>query len=99
ASFLFNKELAVPFWIEELNKADLYLFLETDCPFIQDGTRISEEQRIDLSLSHKRILNDEGIKYFSINGDWEQRFQKACEIIEHEIKKGDDLVKSSPFDS
>src|SRR5262249_22210098 len=28
ASFLFNKELAMPSWIEELNKADLYLFLE-----------------------------------------------------------------------
>lgn len=87
ASFLFNKTLIIPSWIEKLNKSDLYLFLEPDCPFIQDGTRINEEQRNHLSLSHKRILNENGIKYFSIKGDWKQRFEKACEIIEREIKK------------
>ena len=89
ASFLFNKNLIVSPWIEEINKAHLYLFLETDCPFIQDGTRISEEERANLSLSHKKILAENGIKFFLIAGNWEERFHRACEIIDREIKKGD----------
>jgi len=87
ASFLFNKKLPVSPWIEEMNAADLHLFLETDCPFVQDGTRISEVQRNHLSISHKKCLDEKGIKYFSITGNWEQRFRTSCEIVEREIMK------------
>jgi HTH-type transcriptional repressor of NAD biosynthesis genes len=38
SQFLFNKGLNVDPWIEEVNQFDLYLFLEPDCEYIQDGT-------------------------------------------------------------
>jgi HTH-type transcriptional regulator, transcriptional repressor of NAD biosynthesis genes len=72
--FLFQKELIVPLWIEEANKSDLYFFLESDCPFIQDGTRLEEEERNKLSLHHKKILTDLGINYVSVIGNWDERF-------------------------
>jgi HTH-type transcriptional repressor of NAD biosynthesis genes len=89
ASFLFNKKLQVPLWVEEVNSSHLYLFLEDDCPFVQDGTRINEEQRRFLSLSHKKTLNENGTQYISINGNWEQRFQTARNIIDNKIKGGE----------
>ena len=81
SSFLFNDELKVTSWQEEANKSDLYFFLETDCPYIQDGTRINKDQREKLSLSHKKKLKENGINYITINGNWEDRFNKVTEII------------------
>ena len=68
-------------WIEEANKCDLCLFLEPDAKYIQDGTRFPKEKRDYLSLSHKSILEKEGIKYIPIGGTWEDRFKEACNII------------------
>lgn len=79
--FLFELELNVAQWIEEANKCDLHLFLETDAEYIQDGTRLSGEQRDNLSLYHKRILEKNGIEYISIRGTWDNRFHIACNII------------------
>jgi HTH-type transcriptional repressor of NAD biosynthesis genes len=85
SSFLFHKNLKVASWQKEANKSDLYFFLETDCPFIQDGTRLDREQREALSLSHKKILANNHIQYFSLTGNWEDRFEKAREIIDAEF--------------
>lgn len=85
SSFLFHKDLKVASWQKEANKSDLYFFLETDCPFIQDGTRLDKDQREALSLSHKKTLENNQIQYFSLNGNWEDRFEKAREIIDAEF--------------
>jgi HTH-type transcriptional repressor of NAD biosynthesis genes len=82
SSFLFHRELQVDSWQEKANKSDLYLFLETDCPYIQDGTRLDQQQRENLNLSHKRILETSHIQYIQIRGNWEERFEKAKKIIE-----------------
>lgn len=79
--FLFNQELDVDPWIEKANECDLYLFSETDAPYIQDGTRFSKEQRDNLSLSHKKMLEKNGEKYISLSGTWDDRFHAACNII------------------
>ena len=81
SNFLFNHELTVSPWIEEINKCDLYLYLESDAEFIQDGTRLSKMNRDALSLSHKKILEKNRIKYLSISGNWNERFYMACDII------------------
>lgn len=81
SSFLFQDELKVASWQEDANKSDLYFFLETDCPYIQDGKRINKDEREKLSLSHKKMLEKSRINYISLNGNWEDRFQKAREII------------------
>lgn len=80
--FLFQKELFLPQWIEEANACHLYLFLQTDCPYVQDGTRLSEEGREALSRSHEAVLTDASMAYKTLGGTWDERFAQACRIID-----------------
>jgi len=81
ASHLFSEKLFVPSWIAEANRSDLYLFLETDCEYVQDGTRVSEEEREALSLSHKEQFKKAGINLVFLSGDWEKRTNEAISIV------------------
>jgi HTH-type transcriptional regulator, transcriptional repressor of NAD biosynthesis genes len=82
SEFLFNKELAVAPWIEAANRFDLYLFLEQDCEYVQDGTRLSKSERARLSNHHKAAFKKAGLPFISINGNWEERFKQATQIID-----------------
>lgn len=86
SKYLFNESLITPAWVDEANKADLYLFLEPDCEFVQDGTRLSAEERNKLSFFHKEQLRDAGISYFSVNGNWGERFKKAVNLTKEYFK-------------
>ncbi len=81
SQFLFRKTLIVEPWIEEVNKFDLYLFLEPDCAYIQDGTRLSLAERNLLSEHHRMFFENAGITLVSINGNWEERYKKAISVI------------------
>jgi len=87
--FLFNHQLRVAAWIEEANVCDAYLFLENDAEYFQDGTRLPKDQRDFLDSVHKKILADNSIRYISINGKWNDRFSKACDIINQKYFSGD----------
>ena len=80
--FLFQKELIVSNWIESANQFDLYLFMEPDCEFIQDGTRLSIKERYELSENHKKFFNDARVPIHFINGDWNQRFDRSILVID-----------------
>ncbi|MEQ1799024.1 MAG: AAA family ATPase [Lacibacter sp.] len=82
SQFLFHKKLVVPDWIEQANTFDLYLYLENDSPYIQDGTRLDKERRDKLDGYHKKELIDREINFELISGNWEERFQKAVAIID-----------------
>lgn len=82
AQFLFHQDLQLPHWIEEASKADLYLFLETDCPYVQDGTRLNQEERSELSKAHKAQLKKAAITYRTISGKWKERFTLACSLVD-----------------
>ena len=86
AHFLFEHELKVEAWVEQNNHFDLYLYLEADAPFIQDGTRLNEAERNLLDQSHKMMLDKYNIGYESISGSWKVRFQKAVELIERKFE-------------
>lgn len=79
--YLFQAELIVDDRIREANKGDLYFFLETDCPFVQDGTRLDETARNNLSLYHKEQLRKKNIEYISIGGSWDQRLAAMIDHI------------------
>jgi HTH-type transcriptional regulator, transcriptional repressor of NAD biosynthesis genes len=83
ARFSLEKTLDIPEEIYAVNRAHLYLYLNKDVVFVQDGTRLSEEERNLLDTSHKIILDEYKINYIEINGDWQERFEKAV----FEIKK------------
>jgi HTH-type transcriptional regulator, transcriptional repressor of NAD biosynthesis genes len=82
SQYLFNKKLEVEDWIMQANKFDLYLFLDNDAPYVQDDTRLDKQQRDELHFFHKKQLDDKGIKYEIIRGNWEERFQSSVSLIE-----------------
>ncbi|MDF2191053.1 AAA family ATPase [Paraflavitalea sp. CAU 1676] len=82
SKYLFGRELVVPDWIEAANRFDLHIFLDTDCPHVQDGTRLQESERNALSRFHEQQLMDAGIPYVMVGGNWEERFERAKAEIE-----------------
>jgi HTH-type transcriptional repressor of NAD biosynthesis genes len=81
ASFMFNRELQVDAAIFNSNKADLYLYLNSDAEYIQDGTRLSLSERDKLDISHRTMLKKNNIAFAEITGNWEQRFEKSVGLI------------------
>lgn len=79
--FAFGHTMQVPEEIFAANKADLYLYLANDVPFVQDGTRLDEAARNQLDISHRQILDKFHIPYKLITGNWEQRFSQSVNLI------------------
>ena len=79
--FTFKKELEISPEIYNSNKANLYLYLNNEVEYLQDGTRLSETERNLLDLSHRHVLTDYNIKIIEIKGDWDKRFEIAVEQI------------------
>ena len=69
--------------ISKLNNYDLYLFLEPDVKWVQDGSRTygSDEIRKKNNLILKKLLKKNGIKYISISGDYQERFEKSKTLV------------------
>lgn len=83
--FAFGEKLNIDNAVYNSNKADLYLYLNNDVPFVQDGTRLTEAARNKLDLSHRRVLAEHNITCEEICGDWDIRFRKAVTLIEQLI--------------
>ncbi|MBO9201051.1 MULTISPECIES: AAA family ATPase [Niastella] len=79
--FSFEKELDVPAAIYHSNKAQLYLYLNNDVDYFQDGTRLSKEDRDRLDGFHRQELQRANIDLVEIKGNWEERFQLAIAHI------------------
>lgn len=74
--------------IGSLNNYDLYIFLEPDVQWVQDGTRTYGEQSIREKNNKKlkEIFDNNNIKYISINGDYEERYERAKQLCYELIK-------------
>lgn len=83
SKFLFGKDLRVDKWVEAANQFDLYLYLENDAPYVQDGTRLDQQRRDALDTFHRQELTSRGIEFQRIQGGWEERFEQASLIIEN----------------
>lgn len=82
SKYLFGKTLIVENWVRQANHFDLYLYLDNDVPYYQDGTRLDKQRRDELDVFHKKQLMDNNITYELIQGNWEERFEKSISIIE-----------------
>ena len=87
AQFVFGTELIVTEEIYQANKADLYLYLDKEVPYYQDGTRLHEAERNAIDASHRNVLNQHQINFVEISGNWQERFDKAVAAINHFIKQ------------
>ena len=85
ALFSFQQELEVADSICNANKAHLYLYLNNDVAFYQDGTRLNENDRNLLDMSHRAVLKEHQIDFVEIKGGWQERFEKAVELINERL--------------
>jgi HTH-type transcriptional repressor of NAD biosynthesis genes len=86
SQFVFGVPLKVSETQMDQNKFDLTLYLTKEVDFVQDGTRMAENERNKLDDSHKAILDKNKIPYGEIKGDWNERFEKAKALIDNLIK-------------
>jgi len=81
ARFTFDRELQVDNHVYDTNKSDLYLYLNNDAPYYQDGTRLSKKKRDLLDQSHREVLTEHQIKFVEIAGNWQNRFEQAVSEV------------------
>jgi HTH-type transcriptional repressor of NAD biosynthesis genes len=79
--FTFENELEISADIYNSNRANIYLYLNNDVEYLQDGTRLSEADRNLLDLSHRQVLADHNVEIIEVKGGWDERFEKAVEQI------------------
>jgi HTH-type transcriptional repressor of NAD biosynthesis genes len=70
--------------ISKLNNYDLYIFLEPDIKWVQDGTRTYGEDSVREKNNEllKKLLKKNNIQYVSIGGDYQNRYKKSVELID-----------------
>lgn len=85
--YAFGETLQIDQGTWQANKADLYLYLNNDVDYVQDGTRLSETERNRLDLSHRRTLDKFSIPYEEITGNWEERFKKSVKLVEQLLQR------------
>jgi HTH-type transcriptional repressor of NAD biosynthesis genes len=74
-----------PQWIEDegnRRKYDLYLLLDVDVPWVDDTQRCLPNYRKEFRDRCIQALKSRHRPYIIINGDWEQRWQKACMAVD-----------------
>ena len=81
-----------PEWILQVNhsrKYDLYLLMDIDIPWDDDGTREFPHLREFHFRRLKEELVSRNLPFEVISGDYEERFLRAVEIIEEKFKPKD----------
>ena len=75
--------------ISHLNDYDLYIFLEPDVKWVQDGTRTygDDDIRKENNDKLKKILDTNGIKYVSIKGNYQERYEQSKEKVKQLIRR------------
>jgi HTH-type transcriptional repressor of NAD biosynthesis genes len=82
AEFIFKQQLDLQSHIYHLNQADLRLYLDASVPHIQDGTRLDEQTRNQLDISHRETLDKYCQPYSEVIGtDWGDRNQQAMKNV------------------
>lgn len=70
-------------------KADLYLMLGTDAPFIDDGTRVygDPDKRAQFDRVAREVLAVTRVPVVEISGGWDERFEAAVAAIDAHCRK------------
>lgn len=69
--------------MSKLNYYDLYIFLEPDVEWVQDGTRTygEDEVRWENNAKLKKLLDKNDISYVCVNGNYHERYEKSKNLI------------------
>lgn len=74
-----------PEWIERAardRRADLYLLLHPDVPWVADPQRDRPHQRAELHALFQAELDAIGARYVHVTGGWDERLRRAREAID-----------------
>lgn len=77
-----------PLYLQRLaneRRYDLYLFLDTDLPWEDDGTRVKGHRRAEMRKAFIRSLESRRIRYHMITGIGQERFDRAIAIVDEYI--------------
>jgi HTH-type transcriptional repressor of NAD biosynthesis genes len=73
--------------LQKRDKYDLYLFLESDIPWIEDSQRdLGGDRRLEIRNLFEQALIDRKINYVIVKGDFENRFKAAIQAIDTFLK-------------
>lgn len=73
-----------PPWIVEAareRRADLYLLLDVDVPWVADGIRDAGARREQLHEEFAATLRELGARFVTISGGWEERTRRALDAV------------------
>jgi NadR type nicotinamide-nucleotide adenylyltransferase len=82
-------------------KADIYLLMEADVPWVADAVRIYGDPAVRARFAEvsRTVLVQAGVAWISIGGDWGQRFARAVAAVERlaasKMGQGFDLGQKS----
>ncbi|HEV7279991.1 MAG TPA: AAA family ATPase [Pirellulaceae bacterium] len=79
-----------PAWIREealRRQYDLYLLLDVDVAWIDDSQRYLPHRRQEFFDTCRRVLTQAGRPFLVVRGDWERRFEIACEAVESLLRE------------
>lgn len=69
--------------LDGFRPADLYLLMEPDVPWVDDGTRyFGGESRLRFMRACVEVLDRAGVEYVRVQGDWRRRFDSSIAAIE-----------------
>ena len=83
--------------ISVLNHYDLYIFLEPDVEWVQDGTRTYGDPKVreENNKKLKAIFDENNINYVCINGNYHERYERSKKEIEKVMYKGRQYERNS----
>jgi HTH-type transcriptional repressor of NAD biosynthesis genes len=64
---------------------DLFLFLDIDTPYIEEGQRNLAHRRKEMRQRFMQELDRRSIEYVVISGTWKERFDKAVKTIDNKF--------------
>ena len=70
--------------LASIQNYDLWLFLEPDVEWVDDGTRSFGEQAVREANNEalKKMLDERGVAYETIRGSYEKRLRKAIKLVD-----------------
>lgn len=75
---------SVPAELLAYDKAELYLLFSPEVPWVADGTRLfgTDADRTRFAAIAEQVLQQAGVPYRTIGGDWSERERAAAAVIE-----------------
>jgi len=67
---------------------DMYIYLEPDIPWVADGYRFLGKQAVRdaNNIELKQMFADRGLEIITICGNFEERLEKACDVLDNYLK-------------